>query len=211
MINKRLVELETKDDFAELTEILSKVHNAHAVGTIKQAAIDKNGEYSYIDLQQDVAESKTIFQINGDYFYITIQNLRRTDVKKMKTHWNTVLQRGTQQFKKGKENDYIFTIDVIQNELQVGFVYGISAAQPIFVSSDGDTDLVFVFPMENVMCSKSELSMYDIEYEESVREDSQNDVYNFKGEQEEEEKEEEFDETLDEAKEIISNDKYIEL
>lgn len=206
---RRLVDIETKEEFAELSEILAKVRNAHAVGTIKQAALKENGEYSYIDLQQDVTETRTILQIEGSYFYVTIENIRRNSVRKMKTMWNTVLQRGTQQFEKGKANDYLFTIDIVHNELEKGLVYSVSAVQPIFVSSDGDTDLKFVFPLDCARCSKDEVSMYDIEYEEAIREESGNDVYNFKNEDEDDE--ESNEESAEESEDFISNDKYTEI
>lgn len=207
---KKLIELETDKDFEEFQEILSKVHEGHVLGTLKQVVAKPDGSYNYVDLQQNVAESKPILQVNGNYFYITIQNLRRVDARKIQTMWNMVLQRGTGRFAKGEANDYVLTVDVIRNELQKGFVYCISAVQPIFVSGDGSNDLTLAFELTNVRCAKDEVSQYDVDYEAALREESGNEVYKistYEDDFADNGEEERFDENDD----IVSNDEYTEV
>lgn len=203
---KRLIDIESPEELNEFSEILSKISNSNIVGTLKQVLARPDGLYNYTDLQQAVSDSKVLVQIANGYLYITVQNLRRVDVRKLKTMWNTVLARGTQQFRKGQANDYIMVVDIVKDELQKGFVYCITAAQPIFVSGDGDNDLVFVFPLENARCSKDEVSIYDVDYEVALREESGNDVYNFNEDTDDDEGSED---TFDENSDIIDNSKYI--
>jgi len=207
MLNKKINEIETDEEFAEFSTILTKIKNSHAVATIKQATIKPDGNYAYMDLQQAVAKTRTLVQIDGGYLYITLQNIRRVDVKKIKNYWEMVLQRGTVNFAKGKENDYLFAFDIIKEELQAGFVYNLSAMQPIFASSDGDDDLKFVFPLQNAWCGTNEVSIYDIEYEEAMRDENENNIYD-----ESNYDDEDFDydeEAEEENEEIIGNDEYL--
>lgn len=176
---KRLIDLETDEEFSELSEIISEVCNGSIVATMRQAVKKPDGTYNYIDLQQGVTDAKSILQINGEYFYITIQDIRRTDVRKIMTMWNTVLQRGTNCYMKGEANDYLLTIDVVHNDQKKSLVYIVSAIQPVFVSGESDRDLMLVFSISDIRCSKDEVSMYDIEYEEALREESGDDVYKF--------------------------------
>lgn len=205
---KKLVELETDRDFEEFQEILAKVREGHVVGTLRQVAAAPNGGYNYVDLQQNVVESNAVLRINGNYFYVTIQNIRRVDVRKLQTMWNMVLQRGTKQFSKGEANDYLLTVDILRDELHKGFVYCVSAVQPILASGEGDNDLTLVFELGNVRCSKDEISQYDVDYEAALREESGNEVYKFHTYEDDftDDKEDAFSENDD----IVNNDEYIE-
>ncbi len=204
---KRLIDLSTDEEFAELAEILAKAREGHSVGTMKQVVQNVGTEgYRYVDLQQNTSESSTILQVNGDYFYVTIQRQTRIDVRKFRTMWNTVLQRGTLQFTKGLPNDYIFVLEVGKSEMDKGYVYCVSAVQPIFVTSDGDMDLTFVFPLENVSCAKEEISVYDVEYEASMREESGNSAYAFDFDEDEDEPE-----NFEENEEVLKTDEFTEV
>lgn len=199
---KKLVDFGTQEDFLLFAKIIKKVAEGNIVATIKQ--VSKNGDdYTFFDVQQTVAQTKVSVQINGDYVYFTANNLMRTDVRKLKTLWNTVLQKGTQCFEKGEENKYLFQIDVLKNELEKGFVYSITGVQPIFVSGDGDKDLTFVFNINDVRCSEDEITMYDVEYEQSMRDASEDEVHRF----EDTEEDDNVEET--EEDELLSNDKYL--
>lgn len=203
---RKLTELETEEDFAELEEILSKVRSGNIIGTIRQA-IKHDDEYSYIDIEQAVSESEPIVYINEEFLYITVQNVRSEQVRKIRTMWDMVLQRGTQRFVKGEANDYLLTIDLVRNELEgKGLVYCISAVQPVFVSNENNRTLMFAFPINSVRCSKDEISIYDVEYEAALREESGNDLYNMDIYNDEED--EENSETYEENKDIIGTDEY---
>lgn len=212
---KKLIELETDKDFEEFSEILSKVNNGNLLATLKQAIKRPDGNYSFVDLQQNMSESKAIVQINGDYVYITVREMRRAATYKIKNMFNTVLQRGTRRYAKGEENDYVLVLDVGRDESETkGLVYLISAVSPIMVSNDGDTDLTFVFALEDVRCSKDEVSIYDIDYEvdstsDAERELVENDLDGYESEYEEEEFEE--NEDILGNDDILSNDEYTEV
>lgn len=203
---KRLIELETDEDFAEYREILEKARNGHTVGTLKQVMHNpETDQYSYIDLQQNTAESSAVVQVNENYFYVTLQRQTRTDVRKIRNMWNTMLSRGTLQFSKGLANDYLLTIDVGYTDFDKGIAYVLSAVQPIFVTNEGDMDLTFVFPIENVRCAKEEISVYDIDYEVAMRNESGDKAYAFDFDEDEDE----FEETdADENEEFLNNDSF---
>lgn len=205
---KKLIEIITDEDFKEFEEVLSKAREGHVVGTIRQVAKAADGKINYVDIQRSVAECRTMLQINGDFIYITMYNINRTDVRKIKTMWNTVVQRGTNRFLQKQENDYVLTIDIVKDEAEKGYAYTISAIQPVFASSDGDTDLMLVFQLKDIWYSKDAVSIYDIEYEISQREESQNDVYKVTICEDEDEQEREESETPEETADFISTDKY---
>lgn len=203
---KKLTELETDKDFEEFGEILSKVSNGNIIGTLRQVVTKPDGSgYNYVDVQQAVSQSKTLVQVNENYLYITVQNVRSDDVRKIQTMWNMVLQRGTQCFVKGKANDYMLTVDLVRNELETeGRVYCISAIQPVFMSSEGNRDLTVVFAFDNVRCAKDEVSMYDVEYEAAIREESGNDVYKISDSDDEDAESEGYDENDG----VLNTDEY---
>ena len=207
---KRLIDLETDKEFAELSEILSKVRDGHVVATMRQAVQRTDGSFAYIDVQQSVAETKVFTQVNGGFFYLTLQNLRRTDVRQILTMFQTVLQRGTQNYKKQQANDYFLTIDLVRNEIEKGVAYALSAASPIFASGEGSSDLMLVFEHQNIRCEKAEVSLYDVEYEKAIREESSNKVYAFGTVDDEEapDNEEYTGEEFVSNEEILDNSKY---
>lgn len=199
---KKLVDFETQDDFLDFAKIIKKVANGDMVATIKQVA--KNGDtYNFFDVQQVVAQTKNSVQINGDFVYFVANDLMRTDVRKLKTLWNTVLQKGTQCFAKGEENSYLFQIDILKNEIEKGFVFSITGVQPIFVSGDGDKDLTFVFNINDVRCSEDAITMYDVEYEQLMRDASEDEVHRFVSTEE--------DDIVEELEdELLSNNEYLD-
>lgn len=200
---KQLIELSTDRDFEEFAEVLEKVRDSHAVGNLKQVVV--NGEEcNYTDLQRVVAETKVMFQINGDFCYVTLSTASRNDVQQIRNFWNTVLQRGTQRFKKGEVNDYLLTIDICRNELNDRTSYLVSCVQPVFVTSESERDLMLVFPLENVYFTKAEVDIYDLEYEMSTMDDSN---INYGEYDDEEESEEEYNENDD----FLATDQFTEV
>lgn len=210
---KRLIDLETDSEFQEFKEILSKVRAGNIIGTMKQAVSKGNGEYNYVDLQQIVGKATCIFQANGDYFYATVQGAGRATIDRLQSMWNTVLQRGTNRFLENQANDYIFTIDFAKDESEKGFFYCLSAVQPIFMSKAGNNSIMFVFSMNNVRCAKEEASIYDLDYEVALREESGSDVYQFDTDDigEDIDEAERRDDVLGVADDFISTDKYLNI
>lgn len=203
---KKLIELETDEEFKELEEILSKVSNGQIVATLRQAVPNPNGTFNSLDVQQVVANTASLVQINDEYIYFTLRNLNRVDVRKVHNLWNIVLQRGTQRFTQGLENDYWLTVDVVHHDEKEGIMYLISGVQPVFASSDNSTDLTLVFGINNVRCNKETVSVYELDYEIALREESENEVYDFEDEDDlVENGYDENNELLDNA-DVLSND-----
>lgn len=85
---RKLTELSTDSDFEEFSTILSKLHDSHAVITMKQAVQRKDGEYNYVDLQQTVTENRTTVQINGQFVFITLHNSRELHIFRQRKRYN---------------------------------------------------------------------------------------------------------------------------
>lgn len=200
----RIIDLETDEELAEFEEILSKVRNGNIIGTLRQAVEKADEEYNYVDLQQAVSSSKALVQINGDYLYITVQDIHNDDIRKILSMWNMILSRGTQRFLKGEANDYLLTIDLVRSEVEKeGIVYCVSGVQPILATSENSRCLTFVFALDSVRCSKDEVSIYDVEYEAAMREESGDEVYKI-AEYEDDNEDTAFEENAD----ILDNNEY---
>lgn len=175
----RLVDIATDEDKALYREVLEKIKDGHVVGTLKQAIANPNGGYNYADLQQEVTRQQSIIQINGKYVYFTLMNLMKSEALKFHSIQRIVLGRGTHKFEKGEPNDYIYAVDLILNELELGWVYMLTGLQPIFMSSETEKDLTFVFDIEDVRCMKEPVTIYDVEYEQSIRDEMGDEVHKF--------------------------------
>lgn len=173
---KRLIDLQTNEDFAELTQILERLRHSDVVASLKQVMKKPDGTYAYVDLQKMVVETANpLLQMNGKWFYLTMQSVNDNNTRKMHSMWNTVLQKGTQQNKAGKPNDYMMVIDIVRSDLEdgqsSGYVYCITGIQPVFCSPDGKGNLMFVFEIEDITCSKDAISAAELEFELSEEQD----------------------------------------
>lgn len=167
---KRLIDLSSNEDFAELSQILERLRHGDVVATLKQVMKKPDGSYAYVDLQKMVVEkANPLLQMNGKWFYLTMQSINDNNTRKMHSMWNTVLQKGTQQSKAGKPNDYMMVIDVVRSDLEdgqaKGFVYCITAIQPVICSPDGKGNLAFVFEIEDITCAKDTITAEELEFE----------------------------------------------
>ncbi len=178
---KRILELETDEEYAEFGEVLDKVNKGNMVCTLKQAIYSpKTDSYEYVDLRQIVTKSKVFAQVNSDYFYATVSDMRKTETYAVKELFNIVIQHGTQKYKKAEANDYLLVINIgNSNDLSsTGYIYTITGLQPIFVSGDGDRDLTLVFDLEKVYYSKDKVDIYEVEYNVAERREKGDDAYN---------------------------------
>lgn len=207
---KRILDLETDAEFSEFGEVLDKANKGNMVCTLKQAIYSpKTDTYEYVDIRQIVTKTKLFVRLNGDYFYITVSDMRRTEVYAVKDLFNTVIQHGTQKYRTGNANDYLLVVNVgNSNELATtGFIYTITGVQPIFVSGDGDKDLTLVFDLEKVYYSKDKVSVYDVEYDVAERREKGDDAYDpLTDETETYELDERSQDALEVADNFISND-----
>lgn len=207
----RLTEFNTDEDFEMFREVLEKASQGHIVATLKQAMKHPDGGYNYLDMEQYVANQQGFIQVNGEFVYITLHNMTKPDCKKIKSMYNIMLQHGTQMFGKGEANDYVLLIDIAHNELEKGYTYIFSCLQPIFVSGDGDDDLTLVFAINNVLCGKESVSMYDVEYEKDMREAREDEVHKFVLDDDLDENEDEdnsFDEISGDGSDFVNTDEY---
>lgn len=72
---------------------------------------------------------------------------------------------------------------------------------------------MFVFSMNNVRCAKEEASIYDLDYEVALREESGSDVYQFDTDDigEDIDEAERREDVLGVADDFISTDKYLNI
>lgn len=207
---KRILDLETDEEFSEFGEVLDKANKGHMVCTLKQAIYSpKTDTYEYVDLRQIVTKSKLFIQINGDYFYATVSDMRRTEVHAIKELFNIVIQHGTQKYKKAEANDYLMIINIGNSDdlSSTGWIYTITGVQPIFVSGDADRDLTLVFELGKIYYSKDKVSIYDVEYDVAERREKGDEAYTPEDyEFDTDNLDESAKEALEVAENFISND-----
>lgn len=164
---KALIQLETDKEFSTFAEILRKiVENGKIVACIKQYIEDEDGyQQEEATIQRVVLEQGATVQVEGKLVYVTIQGLRKENVRKVQALWKTVVARGQSQFLKKQANDYYLTLDCVAIDEDAGFSYGFFGLHtPPFASSDGDDDLCFAFDLADCAVDKSHYNAHDAEY-----------------------------------------------
>lgn len=166
---KNLVELdmENERDRNALSTVLEKLPSAHFIVNMVQV-VEKNGEYEHNTLQTVVAETPCHAQISIEkgLAYITACNLKNANVQKIKTLYDTVLDRGTKRLLECKSNDYYLEGQCVTIDKRKGksYMYGFEMT-PLFASSDGDKDLKFAYPLNEGYISIDKYSEKDADYE----------------------------------------------
>lgn len=184
---KRLIDFNTQEDFDMYKEVLDKISNGgNIVVTLKQASENPDGSYKYVDVRQVVSDVTPLIQMNDTFFYVTARDMRKLESRKIAQLWELYLQRGTKNFTEGKPNDYLLVIDIAKNELSEGHIYCLSAVAPAFAGMDVSHNFTFLFSVDDVRCTKDNISIYDVEYEASLREESGDEVHKFNSYEDEE-------------------------
>lgn len=167
---KRLIDLQSDAEFAELDEILKKIRHGQINATLKQGSQNKDDTYSYIDIQKVSSDANPLLQINDNYVYIIIRNGRTESVKRIKSLWDTLLQRGTQRSVQGLPNDYVLILDCLRYDERTEWYHGVTCVQPIMVSTDADGTLTMCFDISDVNVTKEIVSTYAVDEEIAYRE-----------------------------------------
>lgn len=166
---KKLVELDMDNerDRTALSTVLEKLSSAHLIVNLVQV-VEKNGEYEHNTLQTAVAQTPCHAQIalESGLAYITARNLKNTNVQKIKTLYETVLDRGTKRLLECQANDYYLEGQCVTIDKRKGksYMYGFETT-PLFASSDGDEDLKFAYPLTEGYISIDKYSEKDADYE----------------------------------------------
>lgn len=167
---KRLTDLQGDADFAELDEILYKIKHGQINATLKQGSQKEDGTYVYVDVQKVSSDANPLLQINNNYVYVIIRNGRMESVKRIKSLWDILLQRGTQRSLQGLPNDYVLILDCLNFNDKTEWYYGITCVQPIIVSMDADGSITLCFDIADVNVTKEKVSIYDVNEEIAYRE-----------------------------------------
>lgn len=203
------VNANTKEQLAELSECLKKTKSCEVVATLKQFAESANGKVQSVDIQTVTAVSKNLINVNDGLVYAELSEREGSlnDLKKIRSMWQAVLNRGTTCFMRGEANDYGIAIDLICSELENGKVYCVSFFNPSFMAGE-DRGISFATPIEQFMFGIEELSLSEIEYEEELRAES---GYGstYTDMDEEESGDTEDDDTFASRDDIISNEDLI--
>lgn len=167
---KRLTDLQGDADFAELDEILYKIKHGQTNATLKQGSQKEDGTYLYVDVQKVSSDANPLLQINDNYVYVIIRNGRTESVKRIKTLWDILLQRGTQRSLQGLPNDYVLILDCLNYDDKTGWYHAVTCVQPIIVSMDADGSITLCFDIADVNVTKENVSIYDVDEEIAYRE-----------------------------------------
>ncbi len=198
MIN--MMEAHSQEALKELNLVLEKCRNCTCLVTLRQSIRRPDGEYNFLDLQNTAFDVKCTVNANEDFLYLTLKTNETAELKRLKSLWETMLNRGKSSLLAGKPNDYLLSIDCIHQELERGIVYILAFEQPVFLS-DENASMLLVFKMNKLTYGKEAISLEEIEYEEAV--------YNMTyGEGYENEPYETDEETPEETEDFISTDEY---
>lgn len=159
------LDLDNPTEVKALKTVLQKIVAGKIIVTVKQM-IDDGNEIKSNDIQTAVAETGTMIYLKDNLAYITVRNLKRSNVKQLQNLWKTVLQRGTLQFQKGEACDYYMTTDCIYIDeyRHKSYLFGCFST-PLFCSSDGDEDLMMVVPINDCFISIDRYSEQEADYE----------------------------------------------
>ena len=164
------VNANSNEQLAELSECLKKTQSCDVVATLKQFAESANGEIQSVDIQTVTTVSKNAINVNDGLVYaeLTEREGSINDLRKIRSMWQAVLNRGTVKFLQGAANDYGITIDLICSELENSKVYCLSFFNPNFMSGE-DRGISLAVPIEQFMYGIDSVTLSEIEYEEEQR------------------------------------------
>ena len=165
------LEAQQQKELKAFDQVLHKTSVGKKVFVLKQGG--KVGEDEYgndiydgKDLEVCTTDSPSIIGIDGTMLVLSIQNLKRKDVKAIQNLWKTVYQRGKARALEGKPNDYYLTLDIvtIEEHRKLQFTFGCYKT-PLFCSSDGDEDLKLMYFTEECFIDISPFNKAEAEYQ----------------------------------------------
>lgn len=207
------VNANTDEQLAELSECLKKTKDCEIVATLRQFAESTNGDVHEVEVQQITTVSKNVINVNGDMVYVELseKNGSLNDLKKIRTMWQAVLNRGTVRFLQGNANDYGITIDLICSELENSRAYVISLFNPTFMAGE-DHGISLALSLDSFAFGVERVTLSEIEYEEEQRAAREAQEYTYTDMDEEYDTEDVEDEDgigFTSRDDIISNDDLI--
>lgn len=203
---ERTTDIKAVENMQEFKECLDKCTDCDALASLKQTAKKPNGEYSAIDLQQIVVEVHATVSTNDNTGLVYVElSGDKIKMKKIRELWNSANKRGTDRKMQNKENDYIFILDLINQESKACKLYCLSFCNPWFMSTE-EKGLLIALPYDNFKFGIEETSYDEMEYAdlEYQRANGRQEAYD----------EDEDDETFDEndyddgSEDFINTDDY---
>ena len=179
-----LANASSDEDIRTLKKVLFKCKECDLVGSLKRFIKRPDDTYNEMMIKQDSFKAKFAVNINANdsWVYLDIMTRRKADVKLIRSLWETMIRRGTQNALKQTPNDYALAIDLIASELENNTVYILSFFQPIFISDEGNSAngtgmylFRMLFPIESVFFGIEKVTPDEVEYAEMS---DNTDVYN---------------------------------
>lgn len=159
-------------ELEDLNAVLSKTSECDTIATLKQMLERNDGTFNQQDLDNVVvAPAKNHIFINerDGLAYLTITSSDKPQLKKVGYLWETMIKRGDTNYKKGKLNDYVVTVDLIYAELEKERVYNLSFLNPVFRSEE-DGSLQLVFKLTNIFFGIERVTLDEVEYQMAEQE-----------------------------------------
>lgn len=193
---------------SEFFECAERCQNCDLLVTIKQAIFGKSDEgktivTDMIDVEQMTVKTATTVYMDSNpadgipYHYVRLLSVDKTDLRRIYSLWETVLQRGTLMKQKGSVNDYILVFDLAHLNEEDGVMHYISYRNPVFLGME-ERSLLLVVPFDNMqfnITTVDVVQIYDeVEYEtETFRHTAEKDAISSSGD------------SFDENNDVLSN------
>ena len=167
----------------ELNECLDKCKKCSAYITIKQVTISLKGEIGYTDISEMTIDVEALPNIYNGVIFLRLITYGEddTELKKIYSFWETLLERSTELARQNRKNDYIMTVDLVklENEDTVeATAYTMSYRMPnrVYPEYPEYGSLMLEFDSGNMRFEKASINMVEVndelDYAEEV--DKQN-------------------------------------
>lgn len=167
----------------EFNECLDKCAKCTAHITIKQGTISLKGEIGYNTISEMAVDVEALPNFYNDAIFLRLITTDETELKKIYSFWETLLERSTEMARQNRKNDYIFTIDLIKTEKEEtveATAYNMSYTMPrrVYPEYPEYSSLMLEFSQEDMRFEKVSIDMIavnnELDYAEEV--DRQNAV-----------------------------------
>lgn len=151
----------------EFNECLEKCQECSAYITLKQATVSPKGEISYITISEMTIEVEALPQFYQGSIFLRLIAADDTELKKIYSLWETLLERSTAMARANRQNDYILSVDLIklENEETIeATAYNMSYIMPnrVYPEYPEQRSLMLEFNSDKMRFEKANINMVEV-------------------------------------------------
>lgn len=161
----------------EFNECYEKCSKCSAYISLKQATISTKGEIGFNTISEMTVDVDALPNLYNKVIFLRIITMSETELKKIYSFWETLLERSTEMERQNRKNDYIFTIDLIKTENEdtiEATAYTMSYTMPnrVYPEYPEYGSLMLEFDVNNMRFEKIKVDMVavndELDYAEEV-------------------------------------------